>query len=229
LNHSINFITFDKVIQWSGGHCIASKILRMWRKPEPRIDIFRDALVADLLDWESLYAAGRLHKPVRMLENSTHQQDEVILNWNAFELFYCNLKSRSQRIKFIVIFWFNLVTLKHKCSRLLRCHFKGLYTRYFCTQYCYKKILQYLIILFHRFQYPTKVSSEKNVTYHELRAYLGQKKPVAQKYLFIAILCAKISSVYKPFRVWLYTFDKIKVFTGWTQKMFGDIRFKIDN
>jgi len=33
----------------------------------------------------------------------------------------------------------------------------------------------------------TKVSSEKNVTYLELRAYLGQKKPVAQNYLFIAI------------------------------------------
>ena len=33
----------------------------------------------------------------------------------------------------------------------------------------------------------TKVSSEKNVTYLELRAYLGQKKPVAQKYIFIAI------------------------------------------
>jgi len=133
--------------------------------------------------------------------------------------------------------------------------------------------LRYLIILSHRFQYPTKVSSEKNlfiqrrlstqdkitkqqqndnvtthskvpikvqniqnikskywkfmssswgparvtslkwkichtskysqrwltdtgsVTYLELRAYLGQKKSVAQNYLFIAILCAKISCV----------------------------------
>jgi hypothetical protein len=40
------------------------------------------------------------------------------------------------------------------------------------------------------------VISEKNVTYLELRAYLGQKKPVAQNYilsqcLFIAISCAK--------------------------------------
>jgi len=33
----------------------------------------------------------------------------------------------------------------------------------------------------------TKVSSEKNVTHLELRAYLGQKKRVAQIYLFIAI------------------------------------------
>jgi len=41
--------------------------------------------------------------------------------------------------------------------------------------------------LSHRVPYPTKVSSEKNVTYLELRAYLGQKKPVAQKYIFIAI------------------------------------------
>jgi hypothetical protein len=43
------------------------------------------------------------------------------------------------------------------------------------------------IFLSHRFQYPTKVSSEKNVTYLELRAYLGQKKSVTQIYLFITI------------------------------------------
>ncbi len=46
----------------------------------------------------------------------------------------------------------------------------------------------------HWFQYPTKVSLEKSVTYLE-RAYLGQKKPVAQKYLFIAILCSKMFHV----------------------------------
>jgi len=53
------------------------------------------------------------------------------------------------------------------------------------------------IFLSHRLQYPTKVSSEKNVTYLELKAYLGQKKPVAQKYIFIAILSVKISRVNK--------------------------------
>jgi len=64
------------------------------------------------------------------------------------------------------------------------------------------------MFLSHRLQYPTKVSSEINVpylelraylgqTYLELRAYLGQKKPVAQKYIFIAILCAKMSRVNK--------------------------------
>jgi len=50
----------------------------------------------------------------------------------------------------------------------------------------------------------TNVSSEKNVTYLELRAYLGQKQAVAQnndkinfllQHLFIAILCVKISCV----------------------------------
>ncbi len=53
----------------------------------------------------------------------------------------------------------------------------------------------------HRIQYPTKVSSEKNVTYHELRAYLGQNNPVAQKNLFIPILCAKMYRVNKAF-IW---------------------------
>jgi len=33
----------------------------------------------------------------------------------------------------------------------------------------------------------TKVSSENNATYLELRTYLGQKKPVLQIFLFIAI------------------------------------------
>jgi len=44
--------------------------------------------------------------------------------------------------------------------------------------------LQYFIILSHRFQYPSKVSSEKNVMYLKLRAYLGQKKPETQNYFF---------------------------------------------
>jgi len=35
-------------------------------------------------------------------------------------------------------------------------------------RYCDKKI-----ILRHRFLFPTKVSSEKNVTYLEIRVYLG--------------------------------------------------------
>jgi len=39
----------------------------------------------------------------------------------------------------------------------------------------------------HTKKYLKKVSSEKNATYFELRAYLVQKKPVAQNYLFIAI------------------------------------------
>jgi hypothetical protein len=48
-----------------------------------------------------------------------------------------------------------------------------IHTRHFGTQYCDKKIKRYWnkkIFLSHRFQYPTKVSSEKNVTYLELRA-----------------------------------------------------------
>jgi hypothetical protein len=58
------------------------------------------------------------------------------------------------------------------------------------------------MFLSHRFQYPTKISSENNVTYLELSPYLGQKKPVAQNYLFIAIflieiLFAKMSRVNK--------------------------------
>jgi hypothetical protein len=50
-----------------------------------------------------------------------------------------------------------------------------------------KKILQRKDIFepCHRFPHPTKVSSEKNVRYLELRAYLGQKKPVAQKYFLL--------------------------------------------
>jgi len=59
-------------------------------------------------------------------------------------------------------------------SSLGTCH-----TINFCAQYCDKKILQYFIILRHRFQCPTKISLEKNVIYLELRVYLGQKKPVA--------------------------------------------------
>jgi len=59
----------------------------------------------------------------------------------------------------------------------------------FFAQYFNKKIVQYLIILRHRKK--SKVSSENNVTYPELRVYLGQKKPVAQKHFFFnkKILC----------------------------------------
>jgi len=72
--------------------------------------------------------------------------------------------------------------------------------RYFGTQYCDKKKRRYCnekIFLSHGIQYPTKVSSEKNVTYLELRAYHGQKKPLSQNYHFMAILCAKMSRVNK--------------------------------
>jgi len=57
----------------------------------------------------------------------------------------------------------------------------------FGTQYCDKKKKKYCnkkLFLSHRLQYPTKVSSEKNVMSLELR---GKKKPVAQNYIFIAI------------------------------------------
>jgi len=76
--------------------------------------------------------------------------------------------------------------------------------RHFDTQYCNKKIKRYCnknIFLSQWLQYPTKVSTEKNVTYLELRAYLGQKicgskisfyrnlflSQYLFKYLFIAI------------------------------------------
>ncbi len=45
--------------------------------------------------------------------------------------------------------------------------------------------------------------------YLELRAYLGQKKPVAQNDLSIAILCAKMSRVIKALR-----FYKVKAKKG---------------
>jgi len=54
--------------------------------------------------------------------------------------------------------------------------------------------------LSHRFPCPTKVSSEKNVRNLELGAYLGQKKPVAQKDIFTAkyfyrnVVCQNVSS-----------------------------------
>jgi len=76
-----------------------------------------------------------------------------------------------------------------------------IHTRHFSTKYCDKKIF-----LSHRFQYPTTVSSETNVTYLELRAYLGQKKPVAQNDLFIAILCAKILCVTWALKRTIYCF-----------------------
>lgn len=40
--------------------------------------ISKDALLSDLLDWESLYAAGRLHKPVLILEKNIHNH----VGWN---------------------------------------------------------------------------------------------------------------------------------------------------
>ncbi len=71
-----------------------------------------------------------------------------------------------------------------------------IHTRHFGTKYCDKKINDIAIKIFlsHRFPYPTKVSSEKNVTYLELRAYLGQKKPVVQNYLrniFLSQYCVQ--------------------------------------
>ena len=50
------------------------------------------------------------------------------------------------------------------------------------------------------------VSSEKNATYLDLRDYLGQKKRLAQNYIFIAILCAKIA-------ITKCTFQTLKQFT----------------
>jgi hypothetical protein len=36
--------------------------------------------------------------------------------------------------------------------------------------------------------FKTKVSSENNIMYLELRAYLGQRKPIAKNYLFISYI-----------------------------------------
>jgi len=98
---------------------------------------------------------------------------------------------------FVIIFLFRAVVVA-KLVYGQKITLRAIHTRYFCTQYWDIKILRYLIILSRRLQDPSKVSSEKNITYLELRAYLGQKNPIAQNYLFIAILCAKIFSVYKP-------------------------------
>jgi hypothetical protein len=46
-------------------------------------------LVADLLDWDSLYAAGRLHKPVRILEKSDESKDPVSLHINEAKCGMC--------------------------------------------------------------------------------------------------------------------------------------------
>ncbi len=74
--------------------------------------------------------------------------------------------------------------------RLLQKQNKALFTRDILAHNIAKKIKRYYnkkIFLSHRFQYLTKVSSEKNVTYLELRAYLGLQISMAQKYIFIAI------------------------------------------
>ncbi len=105
-----------------------------------------------------------------------------------------NLHQRSDIRNYFchIVTWFSYIGLIH--------------TRHFGTQYWDKKI-----ILSHMFQWLTKVSSKK--TYLEppwivlfvylpsfiflLRAYLGLKISMAQKYIFIAILCIKMSRVNK--------------------------------
>ena len=39
--------------------------------------ISREDFISDLLDWDTMYAAGRLHKPVRILEKCEKDDDQV--------------------------------------------------------------------------------------------------------------------------------------------------------
>ena len=53
--------------------------------------ISKKALVADLLDWESLYAAGRLHKPVRILEKKDDPELHLSLRMNLTSALHTSL------------------------------------------------------------------------------------------------------------------------------------------
>jgi len=82
--------------------------------------------------------------------------------------------------------------------RLARLFELGLiHTRHFGTQYCDKKIISS-----HMFQWPTKVSSEKTYLDFFKELTLAYRDPwpknvFLSQYLFIAILCAKMSRVNK--------------------------------
>ncbi len=96
----------------------------------------------------------------------------------------------------------------HCSSRKLQLIFicKALFTQYFCTQYCDKKILQNLTFLATDFYWTTKVSSCKNLVYLVLLFYkslpwpidiYGPKNYFLSQYLLIPILWAKMSRVNK--------------------------------
>jgi hypothetical protein len=131
------------------------------------------------------------------LDINTH--NIAIKRYKDFAIYRMFILSSSNRR--LYKFTTYLGPLKNCCPKFphkLVCHKQpktvqpALPTSQSCRKTNFKKTY-YMIILRHRFQYPTKVSSENNVT------YLGQYKPVAQNDLLIAILCAKISSVYKPY------------------------------
>ena len=50
-----------------------------------------DALIADLLDWETLYISGRLHKPVATLHEGNHPELKSSLNTNLRSAVSCTL------------------------------------------------------------------------------------------------------------------------------------------
>jgi len=83
-----------------------------------------------------------------------------------------------------------------------------MHTRHFCTQYFDKKALMFLR---HRIQCPTKVISYQNLIegiQDLMRVYLYwsieiccYKLSNSAMHLFIAILCAKITTVYKALKL----------------------------